>query len=131
MAHGDVMKMAMLSLKYMKIDFKSEDFSSLFLLKDLTSDRMCVIIIVSRGKGNKIKNKNKIKNLLTNELSSSIIKTVKEREENKMTVNEMMDNVIRQLGFESPLTVMFCKDCESGKFTNEELMRLMHAIVEY
>lgn len=48
-----------------------------------------------------------------------------------MTVNEMMDNVIRQLGFESPLTVMFCKDCKSGKFTNEELMRLMHTIVEY
>lgn len=48
-----------------------------------------------------------------------------------MTVNEMMDNVIRQLGFESPLTIMFCKDCESGKFTNEELMRLMHTIVEY
>lgn len=47
-----------------------------------------------------------------------------------MTVNEMMDNVIRHLGFESPLTIMFCKDCESGKFTNEELMRLMHAIVE-
>lgn len=75
MAHGDVMKMAILSLKYMKIDFKSEDFSSLFLLKDLTSDRMCVIIIVSRGRGNKIKNKNKIKNLLTNELSSSIMNT--------------------------------------------------------
>lgn len=75
MAHGDVMKMATLSLRYMKIDFKSEDFSSLFLLKDLTSDRMCVIIIVSRGKGNKIKNKNKIKNLLTNELSSSIMNT--------------------------------------------------------
>lgn len=67
--------MAMLSLRYMKIDFKSEDFSSLFLLKDLTSDRMCVIIIVSRGKGSKIKNKNKIKNLLTNELSSSIMNT--------------------------------------------------------
>lgn len=48
-----------------------------------------------------------------------------------MTREEMMDNVIRQLGFESPLTVMFCKDCESGKFTNEELMRLMHTIVKY
>ena len=59
----------------MKIDFKSEDFSSLFLLKDLTSDRMYVIIIASRGKGNKIKNKNKIKNLLTNELFSGIINT--------------------------------------------------------
>lgn len=59
----------------MKIDFKSEDFSSLFLLKGLTSNRMYGIIIVSRGKGNKIKNKNKIKNLLTNELSSSIIET--------------------------------------------------------
>ena len=59
----------------MKIDFKSEDFSSLFLLKDLTSDRMCVIIIVSRGKGNKIKNKNKLKNLLTNELLGSIMNT--------------------------------------------------------
>lgn len=47
-----------------------------------------------------------------------------------MTVNEMMDNVIRQLGFESPLTIMFCEDCESGKFTNEELMRLMNTIVE-
>jgi hypothetical protein len=33
------------------------------------------IIIMSRGKGNKIKNKNKIKNLLTNELSSSIMET--------------------------------------------------------
>ena len=73
MAHGDVMQMAMLSLRYMKINFKSEDFSSLFLLKDLTSNRMYVIIIVSRGKGNKIKNK--IKNLLTNELSSSIMNT--------------------------------------------------------
>lgn len=59
----------------MKIDFKSEDFSSLFLLKGLTSNRMYGIIIVSREKGNKIKNKNKIKNLLTNELSSSIIET--------------------------------------------------------
>lgn len=68
---------------------------------------------------------------MTNSTSCAIIKTVKEREENKMTVNEMMDNVIRQLGFESPLTVMFCKDCESRKFTNEELMRLMHTIVEY
>lgn len=68
---------------------------------------------------------------MTNSTPCAIIKTVKEREENKMTVNEMMDNVIRQLGFESPLTVMFCKDCKSGKFTNEELMRLMHTIVEY
>ena len=68
---------------------------------------------------------------MTNSTPCAIIKTVKEREENKMTVNEMMDNVIRQLGFESPLTVMFCKDCESGKFTNEELMRLMYTIVEY
>jgi hypothetical protein len=59
----------------MKIDFKSEDFSSLFLLKGLTSNRMYGIIIVSRGKENKIKNKNKIKNLLTNELSSSIMET--------------------------------------------------------
>lgn len=48
-----------------------------------------------------------------------------------MTVKEMMDNVIRQLGFESPLTVMFCEDCESGEFTNEQLMRLMHTIIEY
>ena len=54
---------------------------------------------------------------------------MKERK-TKMTREEMMDNVIRQLGFESPLTVMFCKDCESGKFTNEELMRLMHTIVK-
>lgn len=36
---------------------------------------MCVIIIVSRGKGNKIKNKNKLKNLLTNELLGSIMNT--------------------------------------------------------
>ena len=59
----------------MYVDFKSDDFSSLFLLKDLTSNRLCVIIIVSRVKRNKIKNKNKIKNLLTNELSSSIMNT--------------------------------------------------------
>lgn len=59
----------------MKIDFKVRIFPHFFLLKDLTSDRMCVIIIVSRGKGNKIKNKNKIKNLLTNELLGSIINT--------------------------------------------------------
>lgn len=48
-----------------------------------------------------------------------------------MTVKEMMDSVIRQLGFESPLTVIFCKYCESGEFTNEQLMRLMYTIVEY
>ena len=47
-----------------------------------------------------------------------------------MTVKEMMDSVIRQLGFESPLTVMFCKECESGEFTDEQLMRLMHTIIE-
>lgn len=43
----------------------------------------------------------------------------------------MMDSVIRQLGFENPLTVMFCEDCESGEFTDEQLMRLMYTIVEY
>lgn len=47
-----------------------------------------------------------------------------------MTVKEMMDNVIKQLGFESPLTVMFCEVCESGEFTNEQLMRLMYTIVK-
>ena len=48
-----------------------------------------------------------------------------------MTVKEMMDNVIRQLGFESPLTIMFCENCESGKFTDEQLMQFMHTIIEY
>ena len=48
-----------------------------------------------------------------------------------MTVKEMMDSVIRQLGFESPLTVMFCENCESGEFTDEQLMQLMHTIIEY
>ena len=48
-----------------------------------------------------------------------------------MAVKEMMDNVIKQLGFESPLTIMFCEDCESGKFTNEQLMQFMHTIIEY
>ena len=48
-----------------------------------------------------------------------------------MTVKEMMDNVIRRLGFESPLTVMFCEDCESGEFTYEQLTRLMYTIIEY
>ena len=47
-----------------------------------------------------------------------------------MTVKEMMYSVIRQLGFESPLTVMFCEGCESGEFTNEQLMRLMYTIIE-
>lgn len=47
-----------------------------------------------------------------------------------MTVKEMMDSVIRQLGFESPLTVMFCEDCESGEFTDEQLMQFMHTIIE-
>lgn len=47
-----------------------------------------------------------------------------------MTVKEMMDNVIRQLGFESLLTVMFCEDCESGEFTDEQLMQFMHTIIE-
>lgn len=47
-----------------------------------------------------------------------------------MTIREMMDNVIKQLGFESPLTVMFCEDCESGEFTSEQLMQLMYTIVE-
>ena len=47
-----------------------------------------------------------------------------------MTAKEMMDNVIIQLGFESPLTVMFCEVCESEEFTNEQLMRLMHTIIE-
>ena len=47
-----------------------------------------------------------------------------------MTVKEMMDNVIIQLGFESPLTVMFCEDCESGEFTDEQLMQFMHTIIE-
>ena len=45
-----------------------------------------------------------------------------------MTVKEMMDNVIKQLGFESSLTVMFCEDCESREFTSEQLM--MYTIVE-
>ena len=48
-----------------------------------------------------------------------------------MAVKEMMDSVIRQLGFESPLTVMFCENCESGEFTDEQLMQLMHTIIEY
>ena len=47
-----------------------------------------------------------------------------------MTVKEMMDSVIKQLGFESPLTVMFCEDCESGEFTDEQLMQFMHTIIE-
>lgn len=47
-----------------------------------------------------------------------------------MTVEEMMDNVIKQLGFESSLTIMFCEKCESGEFTNEQLMQLMHTIIE-
>lgn len=47
-----------------------------------------------------------------------------------MTVKEMMDSVIRQLGFESSLTVMFCEDCESGEFTDEQLMQFMHTIIE-
>lgn len=47
-----------------------------------------------------------------------------------MTVEEMMDNVIKQLGFESPLTIMFCEKCESGKFINEQLMQLMYTIIE-
>lgn len=47
-----------------------------------------------------------------------------------MTVKEMMDSVIRQLGFESPLTVIFCEDCESGEFTDEQLMQFMHTIIE-
>ena len=47
-----------------------------------------------------------------------------------MTVKEMMDSVIRQLGFESPLTVMFCEDCESGEFTDEQLTQFMHTIIE-
>lgn len=47
-----------------------------------------------------------------------------------MTVKEMMDNVIRQLGFESPLTVIFCENCESGEFTDEQLMQFMHTIIE-
>lgn len=47
-----------------------------------------------------------------------------------MTIREMMDNVIKQLGFESPLTVMFCEDCESGKFTDKQLMQIMYTIVE-
>ena len=47
-----------------------------------------------------------------------------------MTVKEMMDSVIRQLGFESPLTVMFCEDCESVEFTDEQLMQFMHTIIE-
>lgn len=60
----------------MKIDFKVRIFPHFFLLKGLTNNRMYGIIIVSKGKGNKIKkNKNKIKNLLTNELSSSIMET--------------------------------------------------------
>lgn len=48
-----------------------------------------------------------------------------------MTVKEMMDSVIRQLGFESPLTVMFCENCESGEFTDEQLMQFMHTIIEH
>ena len=47
-----------------------------------------------------------------------------------MTVKEMMDNVIRQLGFESPLTIMFCENCESGEFTDEQLMQFMYTIIK-
>ena len=47
-----------------------------------------------------------------------------------MTVEEMMDNIIKQLGFESSLTIMFCEKCESGEFTNKQLMQLMYTIIE-
>lgn len=91
---------------------------------------MCVIIIVSRGKGNKIKNKNKIKNLLTNKINRVIIIIeIKEREENKMTRKEMMDEVIKTRGMEDEKTIWFCELCEDSSLKDETLFLAFIAAV--
>ena len=47
--------------------------------------------------------------------------TRKEKEENKMTREEMMDKVIKTRGMEDEKTIWFCRLCENYKIAEDAL----------
>lgn len=59
----------------------------------------------------------------------AIIKTVKEREEKKMTRKEMMDEVIKTRGMEDEKTIWFCELCEDSSLKDETLFLAFIAAV--
>lgn len=66
---------------------------------------------------------------MTNSAPCAIIKTVKEREENKMTRKEMMDEVIKTRGMEDEKTIWFCELCEDSSLRDETLFLAFIAAV--
>lgn len=66
---------------------------------------------------------------MTNSAPCAIIKTVKEREENKMTRKEMMDEVIKTRGMEDEKTIWFCGLCEDSSLRDETLFLAFIAVV--
>ena len=68
---------------------------------------------------------------MTNSAPCDIIKTVKEREENKMTRKEMMDEVIKTRGMEDEKTIWFCGLCENSSLTDDALFSAFIATITF
>ena len=68
---------------------------------------------------------------MTKSIPYDIIKIVKEREENKMTREEMMDKVIETRGMEDEKTIWFCGLCENFGIPEEALLSAFIVALSY
>ena len=68
---------------------------------------------------------------MTKSIPYDIITIVKEREENKMTREKMMDKVIRTRGMEDEKTIWFCGLCENFRLTEDALFSAFIVALTY
>ena len=68
---------------------------------------------------------------MTKSIPYDIIKIVKEREENKMTREEMIDKVIKTRGMEDEKTIWFCELCEDFRLTEDALFSAFIVALTY
>ena len=68
---------------------------------------------------------------MTKSIPYDIIKIVKEREENKMTREKMMDKVIKTRGLEDEKTIWYCGLCENYRLTEDALFSAIIVALAY
>ena len=66
---------------------------------------------------------------MTSQSRSVILNVSNEREEKKMTREEMMDEVIKTRGMEDEKTIWFCGLCEDSSLRDETLFLAFIAVV--
>jgi 1,4-dihydroxy-2-naphthoyl-CoA synthase len=68
---------------------------------------------------------------LTSSTPCVILNVSNEREENKMSKEEMINEVIKMKGLEDKMTIWFCEMCEKSSMNNRELCVAFRLVINY